>query len=108
MSSPNTEQQDEELRKQLADKISFLSKVIAQPSDPRAPIVTAGQLIQWVETTLHQREQEARIATWKQVRRSYPKSNARAQSVSRLTLADVDREIGELKANTSNREVENE
>ena len=42
---------------------------------------------------------EARMNAWKQVRKSYPKKQTlQGNAVSRLTLADVDRKITELKA----------
>lgn len=40
---------------------------------------------------------QGQLAVWKEIRRSYPKKNARGFSVSKLTLADIDRKIGEFK-----------
>lgn len=41
-------------------------------------------------------QREAEIDTWKKVRKSYPKKNARMNDVSKLALADIDRIITEL------------
>ena len=91
-------EQDKELRDKVITIVEYWDFSPLQDEDSRIERLE-NEIMQLITSDRKRVALESEMNAWKQVRKSYPKKQTlQGNAVSRLTLADVDRKITELKA----------